>query len=166
MNKVKGFSLIELMVVMGLLIIIISLTAVNVTFLRRPLVCSELKKLHTICMYLQQSALASNQKQELVFNKGNRSYSYKGHQEKLPAHVMFGLLPGAKGPPANPRGVPKSPITFKGERITFHPNGVIKPGTVYLVDENKQFMYGMSCSVAQVSYLRKYRYDGSWHILS
>ena len=57
-------------------------------------------------------------------------------------------------------------ITFPGYAIHFYPTGIISSGTVYLVDKKKKCMYALSNAVSQVSYLRLYRYDGRWKLIS
>jgi len=83
----------------------------------------------------------------------------------LPAKVFFGFMPGAKGPPASANKLILKSITFTNNRIIFYPTGIISAGTVYLIDQAKQVMYALSNGVSQISFLRTYRYNGSWQPL-
>ena len=77
--------------------------------------------------------------------------------------ARLGFLPGAKGPPCAPTEVIKQPITFKGNKIIFNPDGIISAGSIYVVDATGRSMYALTSGVTPVSYLRMYRYDnGTW----
>ena len=161
-----GFTLIELMVVIGLIALLALLTTANLNFFERIVVRAEIEKLHTLCRYLQRCAIASNKEYHLVFDASKNNYRYENHVEQLPRQVLFGFLPDAHGPPAFPRRAIQKPITFQGNRITFYPSGILSAGTLYLIDRTKQSMYALSNAVSQVSYLRMYHYTGEWQLLS
>ncbi len=163
MNARKGFSLLELMIVVAIAMILVSLTTINARFFNRTILLSELNLLHATCYYLQQTAMASNQPQELVFDSVTNSYSSNGQTHTLPPSLKFGIIPEAKGPPSSPQNSLHEPITFANNTITFSNDGIISSGTVYLTDSNA--LYAISCSVAHVSFLRKYRYDGKWYLI-
>src|SRR3989304_2106738 len=163
MKKSPGFSLIEVLIVLSLISLIVGLTVNNFSFLNRRLVRSEVDKLYSVCMFMQRQAMATNSVQTLQFNRAANSYIFNGQEEYLVKPTVFGFIAGAKGLPATPQREISSPITFQQDTITFHPDGIIKPGSVYLVDSQMQSMYALSSSVAQVSFLRVYRYkQGSW----
>ncbi len=162
----NGFSLIEVALVLALLAIVVMLVGANCTFINRLLVRSEVDTLYTTCRYAQHCALASNTPQEITFDVVRKIYKYRGVEHKLPAQVDFGFIPGAKGPPSAPTNTIHKPVTFVHDRITFYPDGIIKSGTVYLTDTARQYMYALSSPIAQVSYLRKYQYNGQWQLIS
>ena len=56
-------------------------------------------------------------------------------------------------------------ISFENNHIIFYADGTIQAGTVYLVDVNKKLLYALTSGVGHISFLRKYRYDGSWHVI-
>ena len=157
--------LVELLVTVSLVAIIVTIGAINLSFMNKSLVRSEMDSLYSLCTYLQRKAMATNTKQVIQFDVINNSYAYDNVSRKLPRQIRFGFLPGVKGPPASARLLIQSPVSFKGKKIIFHPDGIIQPGTIYLVDDTKQSMYALSCSVAQVSYLRIYQYAGTWERL-
>jgi prepilin-type N-terminal cleavage/methylation domain-containing protein len=160
-----GFSLIELMITMVLCGVVVTLTMVNISFIYRGTVRTELEKLYATCMYLQQRALSSNQTYALEFDEAGRMYRFDGRVERLDSAVWFGALATVKGPPSDPRAPIVSAITFPGKRIVFYPDGVFSSGTVYLTDRSKTTVYALSSAVAQVSHLRKYGYTDSWKLL-
>ncbi len=125
----------------------------------------ELDKLYSVCHYAQRYAMASNRVQTITFNIPANTYRFMSVKKNFYQVCIFGVMPGVKGPPAHPTSVLSKPITFLEERITFHPDGIIQAGTIYLVNPNKTTMYALSNAVSQVSHLRKYRYDGSWRMI-
>lgn len=160
---IPGFSLTELMIVIAIIMVLASLIGFNIHFFNNARIHSELNLLHAACSYLQQKAIASNMTQELIFDATHNTYSVQGQIHSLPAALRFALIPNVKGPPSSPTLVVKEPITFANHTITFYPDGIISAGTVYITDS--QVLYALSSGIAHVSYLRKYRYDGVWHLL-
>lgn len=163
--KSPGFTLVELMITLALCALVVGLTIVNVSFLDRGIVRSEVDKLYSACMYTQQCALAMGQQYELVFDEQNNSYTFAGKTERLRPPVVFGVVAGAKGPPSSPSKKITKPITFKHKKILFGPTGSISSGTVYLTDAKRNCLYALSNGIAQVSHLRKYSYTGTWKLL-
>jgi len=144
---------------------IFTLTVVNVSFLDKGVVKSELDLLHTTCMYLQQSALESGEVQILQFDLETNSYSFEKQIKQLKLPVQFGIAGTALGPPSNPYNKIKDPITFQKKQIMFYPEGIISSGTVYLTDRDKKSLYALSNGIAHISHLRKYRYTGKWELI-
>lgn len=161
----QGFSLIELMVSLAIFCVIITLTYTQTSFLEEARMHNEINTLYSVAHYLQRYAQLTNQEQVLQFNRTSRSYTFNGRMHVLPKGITFGVLPFIKGPPSSPLQDIASPITFKGEKIVFHPQGIMQSGTVYLVHHERQSMYALSCGVSQVSFLRKYRYDKRWVLI-
>jgi len=161
-----GYSLIEIMITMALFVLIAYLLVANVSFLNRSIVRSEADKLCMICKYLQRCAMAANKKQILHFDELRQEYSFNGVVYRLPGKVNFGYLKGVKGPPSSPKKEISKPITFKSHKIIFYPDGIISSGAVYLTDCDRQYLYSISSAVAQVSYIRKYTYNGKWILIS
>lgn len=157
-----GFSLIELCIALAILATLVALSYAQISFIDRIVARAELEQLYTICSYLRQTAMAQNKSQYLVFDTTNHQYHYGTYSYRLDSHVHFGAASYAKGPPSEPTRAIIHPVTFPDNRITFHANGIIEPGTVYLTTRKKQHTYALSCAVAQVSYLRKYQYTDRW----
>ena len=98
MNKNKqyilnGFTLIELMITIGLLAIVLSLSFGTLSFLNTMLVRSEIDRLYTTCMYAQRCAQVANEQQTIGFDIDNNSYTYDRFTHHLPPHVCFGIIP-------------------------------------------------------------------------
>jgi len=163
--KHSAFSLIELMISIALCALVVALLVVNVSFLNRGIVRSEIDKLYSVCMYLQQCALTTHQEHELTFDTKNNTYRFAGKTETLRFPVEFGFPCNVKGPPSTPRKKIFSAVTFKGGKILFYPEGIISSGTVYLTDRNKTVLYALSSGIAHVSHLRKYSYTDKWNLL-
>ncbi len=163
--KLKGFSLIEAMVATSLLLIVVALVMVNASFLRSSMVRSEIDKLSMVCKCMQSTALTTNKKQELHIDLVRNVYTWAGQREKLSEGIEFGVLPDVKGPPSAPRVNIDSPVTFDKQCITASAHGIMNAGTVYIIDQQKTVMYALSSSVAQSSYIRKYAFQGSWHLV-
>ena len=160
----KGFSLIETMVVLVIVAIVVSLVSFNISYLGFAQAQHELSLLHARMHALQQIAVASGAIQSMDFSLAEQGYIWEGNFYKLPKKLRFGIKDNIKGPPSHPREAITSPITFSESRVLFHPDGIIKPGTVYLLDHRNQ-LYALSCGVSHVSFLRKYRYDGKWKLI-
>lgn len=163
-NRVHGFSLIELLVVIAIIMLIASMASINTHYLNKAVVHTEIDLLYNTCCYLQHTAMATNQKQELSFDVARQSYSNNGEKHELPAAVQFGILPQVKGPPSSPSHALTMPITFSHQKIIFYPDGIISSGIIYMIDRNHQDIYALSSGIANTSFLRKYRYDGKWHL--
>ena len=155
--------MIELLVVITVLAILISLAMPSLLFLKQNSIGLELDKLQITCQLLQKKAVSTGQKEYLSFNIQQRSYFYSNHFEKLADGIFFGIIPGVMGPPANPKEIITSPITFPEQKITFYPNGTISAGTAYLTNGQNNLLSAITAPVSQVSFIRKYKYShGTW----
>ena len=161
-----GFSLIELMVVLTIIGSLVLLSTSNTLFFNRSIVSAQLEQLYSMCHLARQTALSTNQAQSIHFDIASNTYYWGDRKEVLPRTIRFGFIPGVQGPPSNPTTILHTPITFSGNKITFYPDGIIQAGTLYLTDEHQTIMYALSNAVSQFSYIRMYRYDGTWRILS
>lgn len=162
--KRKAYTLIELVIVICCFALIAGLGLSQLSFLDETAARMEIDKIASACRYMQQLAIASNEEKYLVFDQNNNQYFADGRCEKLSSRLCFGVLPGIKGPPGSASHTIQKIITFPKQRICFYPTGVISSGTVYLIDKKKQYQYALSNAVSQVSYLRVYRYDGTWKL--
>jgi prepilin-type N-terminal cleavage/methylation domain-containing protein len=162
-NKEKslhgGFSLLEVIVAISLLVFILSMSTRRESFITKILLKEEAKNISSVFLFLQQKAITSNKKQKLTINEKECSYSYKKRgkivTQKLPTHVIFGFLPKSKGPPSKKTHLIKHAITFPNV-ITFFPNKQISPGTIYLVDKKMTSMRAITVAVSNSSCVRMY----------
>lgn len=161
-----GFSLIELIAVLGIFSFLVALTLPNLAFFKEQLVRAQAQKIIMIMHSIQQRALTDNSQQIMFFDEHQNTYHYNQHTENLCPHVLFGFQPGAYGPPATPVAPLKKAITFDNKRITFYPNGTTSAGTLYLIDSSFKFMYAISIGVAQTPFMRIYTHkNGRWKLI-
>jgi Tfp pilus assembly protein FimT len=162
----SGFSLLELMIVIGMIMIIACFALINTRSLHKLVVHNELALLQSTCSYLQAQAIANNEIQELLFDEQEQRYSYKESSHQLPSPVRIGILPGVKGPPSSPTTALSHAITFADKKITFHPDEIIGSGTIYLTDAAGTDLYALTSGISHVSFLRMYHYDGAWKLVT
>lgn len=167
-----SFTLIELLVVLAAVAVLCSLAIPRFFSLQERSLNHDIDKLFLVCSYLQQKAISCHEPQVLSFNYAARSYSYPGLHGKavrvfFSSGVYYGFMPGTLGAPGDPKKIIKKFSTFKlpmsKHGIIFFHNGSATSGTVYLVDATKKLMGALTCSLSEVSYIRKYRYKyGKW----
>lgn len=165
MKSEKGFTLIELCISIALFLLIMTITFPSLWFLRSQQVISEVDKLFSVFGYLQQSAITSNKDQLLQFDLQNNSYSFESSTIKISEHIKFAIKENVKGPPSVPINNLTKPITFLKEQVVFYKDGKIQPGTVYLTDSKKEYLYAITVPISQVSLIRKYKYTGKWVLI-
>ena len=166
----RAFSLIEILVCISILLVLASTTIPRFFDVDKALLMHELDKLFVTFSYVQQKAIASNTQQMIRFELVTNSYFYLNQAHKqvpqaLANSIKFGFLKTAKGPPSTPVNFIKKPITFENQKtplqVIFYPDGKITPGSLYLVDKKEKNMVALTCSISQVSYVRKYVYNKS-----
>ena len=168
----KSFSLIELLIFLSLLLIIVAVCVPRFDFFNKYLLSHDLDKLYMLFTYLHQKSIASNKKHVLTLDLAKNGFTYFSTtpvSEKLSEKISFGFIDGAMGPPASPTKKIEKPVYVErpinntdrntDNMIGFWPDGRITPGTLYLVDKAHKYMGALTCSVSQVSYIRRYRYE-------
>jgi prepilin-type N-terminal cleavage/methylation domain-containing protein len=165
MRNQKGFPLIELMIVIVLVALLSGLTLWNMRTFSGMVVRADIEKLYTTCIYLRQKAVSTHTEQLLEFDHANNTYRYDDTIEHLSTTTIYGFVKGVMGPPSSLQAPISTYNTFDHNRIIFYPDGIIQSGTLYITDKDKKALYALTSGVGQVSFLRKYRYDGSWHLL-
>ena len=166
----SGFSLIETGIVLMLLSALMCLGMHSFQEYDRLLLHNELNRLYMLCIAYSQRAALQQRPYEITFSSTNSQIINITEPSQEEIHhltngTQFGILTSVKGPPATPQNFITQPITFVGNKITFYPDGKIQPGTLYLTDTNKRWLYALSCSVGTLSYLRRYRYEQNKWIL-
>ncbi len=146
--------------------IIACFALINTRYLHKLVVRNELALLQSTCSYLQARAMANNEIQELLFDEQQQGYSHGESFHQLPSWVRMGILPAVKGPPSSPTAYLKNAITFADKKITFHPDGIIGSGTVYLTTGEGTDLYALTSGISHVSFLRMYHYDGAWKLVT
>ncbi|HSC24978.1 MAG TPA: type II secretion system protein [Candidatus Babeliales bacterium] len=167
MHYKYGFTLIEILIVISLFTLLATLGVMQLSFLDDTIAHAEVTKLATICSYLQQRAMTTNNEHILICDVQNNKYHCNTLvHEKLSQRITFGFLPNVLGSPGSPSHTIKKAITFPDSSIHFYPTGIISSGTMYLTNKTKTIMYAISNKISQVSRLRLYRYEGIWKLLS
>lgn len=160
-----GFTLLYGGIVLALIAVILSLLFPRFVALDIRAVESEVRKLHQVCWFLRQRALATGHPQVLTIDSQSNAYHGAHYTERLAPSVMFGVIPGVKGPPSNPTQPLDFPVTFKDSTITFYPDGIIESGAVYMTDKDQRVMYALSSGVGHASYIRMYKHRDSWELI-
>jgi prepilin-type N-terminal cleavage/methylation domain-containing protein len=160
-----GFSLLELVVVISLIVILCSIAIGGINLFDRLIVRSELDLLYLRCKQLQQEALLTRTIKELIFDRAGNGYSFGSRHHTFNKAVCFLGATRLQGPPSEPTHRITSAVTFVHDRIVFYPDGIISSGAVYLCDARQKVVYALSNAVSQVSYLRRYVYDKTWVII-
>ncbi len=165
-KSLTGFTLIEVTIVLSLILLIATISIPSLLFLNQQVVVSDLEKLNMIFPYLQQCAVSSNKNITLKFDPINHEYSFENQKVKLSRNVEFGIKNEIKGSPASASKNINSPISFVNNQTIFYSTGKIQPGSVYLIDSAKKYLYALTVPVSQISFIRKYRYEnGKWLLI-
>ncbi len=162
----KGFSLIELIIVIAIIGILSALVAINFSFFDSALIKSEIHKIHTVCHYLRRKAMMTNKIHTLTFDIKTNSYVYDDVHEQFAQQVIINCKSGIKGPPSTPTYLITKPVTFKNNTIIFYPSGIVSAGTLYLTDKYNNYQYALSVPIASISYIRMYHYDTKWKLIA
>ena len=174
-TKKISFTLFELCLVMALISVMAGLSFRLFLPSSQSLMRNQLRVMQTLFVYLQQKAIASNQDIKLFLDQEKNSYYFSINTDPsvhhLDNHHRFGFIAGIHGPPAKPTHLIDSFTTFKKQDnlhvITFFANGTISVGALYIIDNKQTTMGALTCSVSQVSYVRKYLYTGNmWTLLT
>ncbi len=168
MNR-NGFSLLELVITLSIFVTILFFTIPRFSFVSSFIINNEVDRLYSTFYFLQQKAIAINEEQKLYLDLSRNGYYYFGKNNNKCFHkfhnsVKFGILAGALGPPSKPRKKIKKVITFKKVdknifRVSFLSDGIISPGNLYLVSNDKKHLMGIGCPVSPFSFIKKYRYQ-------
>ncbi|MBT3455684.1 type II secretion system protein [bacterium] len=158
----RGFYLLELVVLVGIISFLALVSVPRLGFIKSAMVRAEMDKLYSTFLYAQQLSIVENKQKTLTFDTQKNVYHFEGKTYPLPHKITFGVLPRVLGSPSNPNKVLKRGVSYAHKSVEFYPSGIVKPGMACLVDLSENYMCCISSSVAQVSYIRRYEYKGSW----
>jgi type II secretory pathway pseudopilin PulG len=162
----RGFLLFELLCVFALLTVVCTFALSQLRFLSRGYVRTELETLYQTCLYAQRYAMSSGSPCVVVLDIAKNQYMCNGRVHRFASGVSFGTSSArVKGPPSSPSQEITVPSTFNNNRIVCFPEGIIEAGTIYMTDSDGRSLYALTSGVAPYSYLRKYRYAGTWQRL-
>jgi type II secretory pathway pseudopilin PulG len=168
----SAFTILEMILVLTILTILCALSIPAFIDYDRQLVVQELEKIEVILRYLQQRAMVTQHVQSFTLTVTANSYAYNTVRHTMPDCVCYGYLQAAYGPPGDPTASITSVATFPTPAngvydIKIFPNGKISAGALYIRTINQTRMGALTCTVSQVSYLRKYMYEsGQWVLLA
>lgn len=161
----SGFSLIELVVVIGLSMIVASLLLVHAVWHRHTIVRHELDTLCYAIMMQAHRALAEGKAKAIVFMPPN-SWSDETKVHTFAEHIHYGTQTGTTGPPGAPSHLVTNPLTYTGEKIICYPDGTVQAGTVYLLSDEDAAAYALTTDIGTDGLVRRYRMmKGKWSIL-
>ncbi len=168
----SGFTLFEILIVIGIISFILYISIGFFKLNNDTLIMQELEKLYSCMLYLQSKAQIEQKNQYLNLNLSDNSYTYNNYPNniKILDPISFGFIENSKGPPSNPKVNINRAITFKDNKITFYKDKTISSGIIYMIDKNKNFMYALSTGIANITYIRKYKYikdsPKSWNLIN
>ena len=161
-----GSLLIELLIVCLVVAFLASISLSKVSMLNRFLIQAEVEKIRSFCWYLQQRAQMNQAHEILDINLKDGTYQAVGKVEHLAKGITFGIMPEVKGPPSSPILPLKEVCSFANNKIIFAPDGTITSGALYLYAQGSNVLYALTVPVAELCYIRIYKYDGSWKLLA
>jgi Tfp pilus assembly protein FimT len=161
LNKTNGFLLIELLLAISLVACILTLSISSLSFLTCITLRTELEKMRALFLAAHTTALSSGKAQKVYIDLAAQQLIWATRKEALARNTQFGILPGVYGPPSQPIQQLNSSCTFVDNIINFYPDGSATAGSLYLVDENKNYLYALTLPAAASLYIRFYKYTGS-----
>lgn len=163
----SAFSLTELIISIAIIVTLTTISFTAYNYYKNQILAAEAEKLYLNIINLQNKALATNEEQNLNFNLAKNNYTTNGKLETLNKNIKFGFLKNAYGPPADPVAPIKSPSTFRNNQIKFDSTGNISAGTIYLIDNQQNFMNAITIGVAKKIYVRIYKFtNAKWHLIN
>ncbi len=161
----KGFSLLEITVVLTLIALLVTFTLYNFDFFTRNALHAEAEKIAALIRTSRMSALATHRLISLTINIQHNTLCTLQYQEHIRKGIHIGVIPNSFGPPSRPEQPLTSACTFAHNTIIFYPDGTVTPGTLYITDTHKRYMYAITCPIAHTFYLRIYSYEQRrWHL--
>lgn len=158
--------ILHLMVLCTMLMIITSATISGISWFNRLILNAEICHLQSVCFYLQKKALRHHYTQTLTINPSNNRYHYDNTENLLSPQIQFGSIPHIKGPPAHPTHLITTPCTFAHNTLSFYPNGTACAGTLYMTNNTHTIQSALTIGVSPITYIRTYRYNGHWKLIS
>jgi hypothetical protein len=157
-----GVTLIELIVVMTgfslILLLGMQLFPVSNTLLTRL----ELTLLSIAIRGARQKALLLDSDQKIIFYPDGSGYYNNYTHHRFATGISLIAPPNALGPPTAPHHAITQPITFPHDTIICYKNGSIQSGSIYLGHKKAHCFYALTSGIAQIPFLRLYKYRLNW----
>jgi hypothetical protein len=164
--KRSGFFLIEYIIVIAAIAFIATLSFYKLPFLFHAHARMALEEMRMVCWYAQQCARTTGTLQPIEFEPSLNRYQWNGTYYQLPQGISFGVLPDSLGPPSRPTHPLSSPVTFENNRLEMYADGIMKSGSVYVLDKKTNTLYALTCDVSSISHIRLYKYqDSVWKLI-
>ncbi len=170
MRKRSGFSLIELMVVIGIISIILAIAIPD--FARnqqRARIRSGAQAIAQDFRQIRERALSRGQRFSITI-PDSRHYQVTGPGGSVSSfmlgqttggHLRFGVTGGVSSTPpeANQSSPPTNGFDFPGNTLIFEPFGAASKGVIYITDGRANFAVGIN----HIGRIKVYTYgNGSW----
>jgi hypothetical protein len=166
-SKTHAFSLLEITLILGICAVVLPL---SISFVHRQYIDmymqSELDRIVALLYSARAHALAQARVITLQANKPSHCIIYKERTHFLSPGILFQTIPHMMGPPSRPINSVLEPISFDNGTILIGPSGTGNAGTLYLKHAHDSRIYAVTVGVGSVPFLRKYRYNGIWQLLS
>lgn len=163
MNNSRGQMLIELIIVLSGLLIFASLSVRTILQTPKFELMFAIKWLQAEILKCQQEALCFNAKITIKFiEQENRMVFFQRETtftKNLPKNIIFGVIPGIKGPPGKPKNTINQPIKFENPHplaAIIQSNGRISSGTIYLKHIKKDLMGALTILPHQIGHVKTY----------
>lgn len=125
----KGFTILELMVVLAIISILSVLAVPDITaFTNRIHLETTARDLTSDLREMKMKAMIERDNFTISFDPENNSYDLPERKVYLPPEIRFGFGPGVLGPPE------EDGVTFPSNKANFYPQGTNSMGTVYLTN--------------------------------
>lgn len=161
----EGYTLLEISLVITIFLIIACTSLPHFHFFSTIELHQELKTFKSLCCYLRNKAIITQQPLELHVFPADNTYSYPGvHSQrvwkKLGNNIQFGFHPGIYGPPSKPSREITDISSFKKNNehyiITFYPTMTIDPGCLYVIHATTHAMGALTSSIEALNVIRIY----------
>lgn len=114
------------MIVLALVALVTTISLVSIKTSSTYTVALDMQRVYAYITYVQHRAQADGQSYTIVIDESAGTLTCPFATEKLSDTVVFGLLDGVKGPPAQPTHVLTKAITFRGSKIVCDAQGMVQ----------------------------------------
>lgn len=161
-NPKAGYSLLELILCIGMMGIFFHYSVTLIRPLYKTLVDLEAWHFKALCFHMQSLAIIKNLPYTLAINPATSAYLSPVYSALLTPQVKLGAHEPLYGPPSNPYQLITTATTFAHNTITFYPSGAIQPGTLYLHSAFAHYQMAVSIDIGTPAHVQIYAYQHGW----